>query len=1110
MNPFRISAPLIGAAFAIATHAADRPKLAAEKWSAGINVPDPVACSVDDQGRVFVTSTERRKVGDLDIREWTDWIPDDQSLQSVEDKRAFFHRTLAPGLKPEGPLKDANGDGSIDWKDLTVPTERIFRLVDSNGDGKAGQITTFAEDFNTEVTGIAAGVMAWDGDVYATIAPDVWRMKDTDGDGKSDTRESIAHGFGIHIAYAGHDMHGLRIGPDGRIYWSIGDKGVNVTTKEGKNFFYPNQGAVLRCEPDGSNFEVFAHGLRNVQEVAFNELGDLFGVDNDADKPGEKERLVFIAEGSDSGWRCGFQYMTGDWNPWLDEARWQPENEAQPWFITPPVANSHDGPSGFVFNPGAALAEAWRGWFFLDQFPSGNMNALRLEADGAAWKLAEDVKVSSGIMGVGMSWGPDGRLFFTDWGGGYPLNQKGAVWTLDVPEADRDPLRDEVRARLHEGFGKLGDAALLALLAHADVRLRGGAQFQLARTGKWDALKSAAMKAETPPIARLHAVWGLGQGLRRGKWNEPKALRALLADADAEVRAQTAKIAGEGPDDEALAADLAKLISDPQPRVRFHAALAAGRKKIPAAAAPLLSAIAAHGDGEPWTRHALVTGLAGCASDDELARAAGDANAAVRRASLLALARRHSPAVAGFLKDSDPRFAAEAALAIHDDEGIPEALPQLAEWLPAAPDNAPEGALRRALNANLQLGTPEAANRVAKYALEEKANPRARAEALALLATWNAPPVLDRVDGRHRLLPPRPIAPIREALDGFTGDFLSIEQPALRAAALGTILKLGLPVPPVLAAGIASDEQVPTRVRIEALRLIAAQKPAPARLRPLLDGWLGASGKKTPPALRAEALRTLAGIDPAGAFKAAQLVFKTGAVEEKQAAWNVLGRLGTPEADRMIVNALDHYAEVPRPLKLDLLAAAERRAERSFDVANAVGRYQSAYTSNLALNAYAMCIEGGDPEAGRAIALGNIAANCTACHRFEGAAGSEVGPPLDGIASRASRGYMLESLVAPNAQIVAGYGIATVKKKDGESVTGAALGSDEESVRIRTPEGSAIEIPRAEVARETRPVSAMPPLGALLNKFEIRDLVAYLATLENPSKKKKEKTKKAE
>ena len=726
--------------------AANRPKLTAQKWSAEINVPDPVACSVDDLGRVFITSTTRRKVGDLDIREWTSWIPDDQSLTSVEEKSAFFRSALAPGKKPPGPLKDANHDGSIDWRDLTVPTERIYRLTDSNADGKADQITTFAENFQTEVTGIAAGVLAFNGSVYSTIAPDLWRLADKDDDGKSDERESVAHGFGVHIAYAGHDMHGLRIGPDGRIYWTIGDKGVNVTSREGRQFFYPNEGCVLRCEPDGSNFEVFAHGLRNVQETDFNELGDLFGVDNDADKLGEKERLVFIAEQSDSGWRCGFQFMGGAWNPWVNEGRWQPSHARQPLFITPPIANSHDGPSGFVFNPGTALAPAWRGWFFLDQFPSGKMNALKLEADGATWKLAEDVPISSGIMGIGMSWGPEGKLYFVDWAGGYPLKQKGAVWTLDAPEADRDPLRAEVQQRLRDGFTALAPEALRTLLGHDDVRLRKGAQFELVKRGAWDALLATAQDRKAPQLARLHAIWGLGQGLRRAKWNAPDAIAQLCLSADAEVRAQMAKIIGEGPGNPIVAS----MIDDENPRVRFHAALASARLKLPDAVGPLLKAAREHGDGDPWLRHALVTGLARCAKSELLAAAAREPDPAIRQACLLALARNRDAAVADFLNDSDSSLAAEAAIAIHDDLGIPDALPQLAAWLTTAPESSTEAALRRAVNANFRLGTPACAGRVVTFALGKNGPESTRAEALALLALWLDPPKLDRVDGRFR------------------------------------------------------------------------------------------------------------------------------------------------------------------------------------------------------------------------------------------------------------------------------------------------------------------------------------------------------------------------
>jgi quinoprotein glucose dehydrogenase len=204
--------------------------------------------------------------------------------------KPFLKRELAPGKLrlPRGGLKDHNKDGSIDWKDLTVHSERIYQLRDTDNDGTADKMTVFAEGFNSVVTGIAAGILYHDGWVYVTVAPDLVRLRDTDDDGVADEREIVAHGFGMHIAYAGHDMHGPRIGPDGRIYWSIGDKGVNVTSKEGKKWFYPHEGCVLRCEPDGSGFEVFAHGLRNVQEIAFDDFGNMFGVDNDADLPGEK------------------------------------------------------------------------------------------------------------------------------------------------------------------------------------------------------------------------------------------------------------------------------------------------------------------------------------------------------------------------------------------------------------------------------------------------------------------------------------------------------------------------------------------------------------------------------------------------------------------------------------------------------------------------------------------------------------------------------------------------------------------------------------------------------------------------------------------------------
>ena len=75
-----------------------------------------------------------------------------------------------------------------------------------------------------------------------------------------------------------------------KIYWGIGDICFNGVDQDGKRWFYPNQGVIVRCNPDGSDFEVFAHGLRNTHEFVFDAYGNIISVDNDGDHPGESTK----------------------------------------------------------------------------------------------------------------------------------------------------------------------------------------------------------------------------------------------------------------------------------------------------------------------------------------------------------------------------------------------------------------------------------------------------------------------------------------------------------------------------------------------------------------------------------------------------------------------------------------------------------------------------------------------------------------------------------------------------------------------------------------------------------------------------------------------------
>ena len=186
------------------------------------------------------------------------------------------------------------------------------------------------------------------------------------------------------------------MGPDGRIYWEVGDIGLNVMDKSGKRWSYPNQGAVMRSDPDGSNFEVFAAGIRNLQEFSFDEHGNLISVDNDGDHQGETERLVYIPNGSDSGWRSNWQYgkytdaKNNRYNVWMDEGCSSRGSRPGGAHRAARGGVSHRA-VGHGLQPGDGAFGRVAQHFFVTSFPGAASNAriygFTLKEDGAGFAL---------------------------------------------------------------------------------------------------------------------------------------------------------------------------------------------------------------------------------------------------------------------------------------------------------------------------------------------------------------------------------------------------------------------------------------------------------------------------------------------------------------------------------------------------------------------------------------------------------------------------------------------------------------------------------------------------------------------------------------------------
>jgi quinoprotein glucose dehydrogenase len=182
--------------------------------------------------------------------------------------------------------------------------------------------------------------------------------------------------------------------------------------------------------------------------------------------------------------------------------------------------------------------------------------------------------------------------------------------------------------------------------------------------------------------------------------------------------------------------------------------------------------------------------------------------------------------------------------------------------------------------------------------------------------------------------------------------------------------------------------------------------------------------------------------------------------------------------------------KLPKSIKLDLIEAIEATKD-----ADLVAKTSILKASGTETDTFKEALYGGTHTAGRDYFLYNSTGQCSRCHTI-GNETNTVGPNLRKIGSKLTREQILQAMIEPSARLAPGYGTVTLKLVEGEEVTGILMHETEQFLELKTNEAEPLKIPLVRIkSRENMP-SAMPAMGTLMSKREIRDVVEFLSNMK--------------
>lgn len=428
------------------------------------------------------------------------------------------------------------------------PNDKIIVLEDTDRDGKADKHTVFADSLY-----LPLGFELGDGGVYLTQAPDFVFMKDTDGDGHADFRQTLLSGFGTEDSH--HTLNTYTWGPDGALYMHMGTfLHTQVETPYG-----PRRGAygsTWRYEPRTMKFDEY------ISYPYANPWGNVF----------TRDGTHLIADVS-----TGMNYFA----PPLTVAIDYPKKHAgMKDFLT---ATAKPKTCGIEIVSSRAFPEDVQGNILLNTFIGFQGIRQHRPYEEGSGIAADEIapllqSTDPNFRPVDLQFGPDGALYVVDWYN--PVIQHGE-------QAFRDPNRDHTRGRIwritHQDMPSLevvdlsamGVSEVLDQLKAYEDRARYRARVRLRDypvREVQDALTAwvSALDSEDPEVEqhKLEALWVCQQ------LNEPNEalLDELLASERQDVRAAATRVLfywsgrlKQGHD------KLITMSADPSPRVRLEA-----------------------------------------------------------------------------------------------------------------------------------------------------------------------------------------------------------------------------------------------------------------------------------------------------------------------------------------------------------------------------------------------------------------------------------------------------------------------------------------------------------------------------------------------------------